>query len=116
MVDVMSENGTESTSRRAELPEVITISASDASRVPSPGTLRTLKAQTGKEWDEMMGPNAESADRFQTTIWARLRRQFPDLAWDDCDDVELIIEGGAAPLEESVPVSDDSLRSVGSGD
>ena len=99
-----------------QLPAIVTIAASDAGRIPSPGTLRTLKAQTGKDWDEMMGPDADAADRFQTTIWVKLRRDIPDLRWDDCADVEVEITDAVAvvdPLDSSAPAT--SPSSAGSG-
>ena len=98
------------------LPEVLYITTADATRVPSPGTLRALKAETGKDWDEMMGPDADAADRFQTTIWVKLRRDRPALRWDECADVELEINDAAVtpdPLESSD--SETSRRSAGSG-
>jgi hypothetical protein len=102
-----------------DLPDVVHLSADDAQRVPSPGTLRTLKAQTGRGWSEMMGGDADDADRFQTTIWVRLRKDFPGLPWSACDDVELVIdaapEGVADPLGEVPSTTETSPRSADFG-
>ena len=118
MVDVASVNGTtepELGRQPPELPEVIHLHAADAQRVPSPGTMRALKAETGRSWDELMGEHADPADRFQTIIWQRLRRTVTGLRWDDCADVELQLDDATAPLDpskgsgsERSPVSADS--------
>lgn len=117
MVDTSSmSNGAEAVPQDA-LPEVVHISTTDANRVPSPGTLRTLKAQLGKSWGELMGPEADDADRFQTIIWCRLRKERPALAWSDCEDVELIIDDAPdSPLAPSAPSSATLPVSAASGD
>lgn len=107
-------NGSEPIDVYQSLPDCLTISAADANRVPSPGTLRTLKAQLGKTWGELMGPEADDADRFQTVIWVRLRRDRPDLRWEDCADVELIIEDAAAALAPLAPSTSSSAPSPAS--
>lgn len=76
------------------------MSAAEMSRVPSPGTQRALKATTGKTFDELVGQDADSADRFQTFIWMKLRREFPGLRWDQCDEVEIEVD------EDSVSAMD----------
>lgn len=80
----------------AELPEVVHFSGADARRVPAPGTQRALKADTGRSYDELCGPGAESADRFQTMIWVKLRRDRPGLRWEDCADIDVQIDDEAA--------------------
>jgi hypothetical protein len=85
-----SVNGTTVTA--PAMPTVVHLSAADSNRIPSPGTLRMLKAQLGKSWAELMGPDADDADRFQTLAWVALRRDRPELRWEDCEDVELVIE------------------------
>lgn len=92
------------------LPEVVVLQQADAQRVPSPGTLRALKAETGRSWDELMGADADAADRFQTIIWQRLRKSVPGLRWDDCADVELQIDDAAAATVDPTKRSD-SARS-----
>jgi hypothetical protein len=100
----------------APLPELLHLTTADSSRVPSPGTLRELKAQTGKSWDELMGELADPADRFQTIIWSRLRRERPGLRWDDCADVELQIDEVPTMPDPTQPDGSGALpRSVGSG-
>ena len=116
MVDSTSVNGTTTVERALELPELLHLQSSDAQRVPSPGTLRALKAETGKSFDDLMGPDADPADRFQTIIWQRLRRDHPGLRWDDCADVELQIDDAAAPPNPTMlSDSERSPDSVGSG-
>jgi hypothetical protein len=103
-------NGTTELDQALELPELLHLTSADAQRVPSPGTLRDLKAQLGRSWDELMGPNADAADRFQTIIWCRLRRDRPGLLWEDCADVELQIDD-ATPAELDPTNGSDSERS-----
>ena len=106
MVDTM--NG------QRRLPAFIELNTEEARRVPSPGTQRALKAQTGRGFDELMG--ADSADRFQTQIWIKLRRDHPDLLWSECEDVELVITDTAAPADPPVGSgSTTSPSSAGSG-
>ena len=85
--DKTSSNG----DRRLSLPDVVTLTKADVAQFPSPGTQRALKAQTGRDFLAMVGPDADSADRTQTQIWTFLRKQIPDLRWDECDEVALAI-------------------------
>lgn len=113
MVDTISMNG----ERVRLLPELIEISTAESQRIPSPGTQRALKAETGQNWDRLVGPDADSADRIQTLIWIKLRKQIPDLRWDECADVELHIEEGALGLDPTrLASSASSPPSAGSGD
>jgi hypothetical protein len=119
MVDTASLNGDELIAAHgyAQLPELIHISSDEARRIPSPGTQRALKAETGHTFDEMCGPNADGADRIQTLIWMKLRRQFPGLRWADCDDVDVQVEEGALDVDPTNLVgSASSPPSADSGD
>lgn len=99
------------------LPELLEISTAESQRIPSPGTQRALKAETGQTWDKLVGPDADSADRIQTLIWIKLRKEIPDLRWDECADVELHIEEGAMGLDPTrLAGSASSPPSAGSGD
>jgi hypothetical protein len=84
---VVSQNG----DRRLSLPEVVSLTLAEMQQFPSPGTQRALKAETGQDYMALVGPKADSADRTQTQIWTHLRKQFPGLRWDECDDVTLQI-------------------------
>src|SRR5580765_7596502 len=86
-------------SRWPELPELITISRAEASQIPSAGALRALKAETGKEFDQLCGADADGADRTQTLVWVKLRRTFPGLRWADCDEVTVQVEDGALAVD-----------------
>jgi hypothetical protein len=116
MVD-SSVNGTQvlEPELELELPELIHLTTADSSRVPSPGTMRALKAETGRSWDELMGEKADPADRFQTIIWARLRKTMPGLRWDDCADVELQIDDAAAAIVDPTKRSDSETSQVSAG-
>jgi len=111
LADPPSGNGS-----RRPLPESVRIGNAEQHRIPSPGTQRALKAETGRGWDEMVGPDAESADRIQTMIWIHLRRQIPGLRWDECDEVTIEIEEDAVPAHPSLLSASAPLpRSAGSG-
>ena len=102
------------------LPELVRLRSDEANRMPSPGTMRLLKAQTGRDWADFMNPESDSADRFQTLIWVKLRRDIPDLTWAECEDVGLIIEdvGSSRPdptPAANAPVSTTSRSSADSG-
>jgi hypothetical protein len=119
MVDTASVNGASADvalNVRPELPELIHLEAAEARRIPAPGTQRALKAETGRTFDELVGANADGADRIQTLIWMKLRRQFPGLRWADCDDVDVEVEEGALPDPTSLVVSASSPPSADSGD
>ena len=99
------------------LPALIHVSGAEMGRVPSPGTQRALKAQTGKSFDQLCGSAADGADRIQTLIWMKLRRDFPGLQWADCDDVEVQIEEGYGDVDPTSLVGSVSLPpSADSGD
>ena len=100
-----------------ELPELVEITTAEARRIPSPGAQRELRAQTGRGFDELCGPNADGADRTQTLVWMKLRRTHPGLLWDDCAEVTVQVEEGALdtdPTELGAAVS--SPPSATSGD
>lgn len=88
-----------------ELPEVVVIGAAEMQQFPSPGTQRTLKAQTGRDYMALVGPDADSADRTQTQVWVHLRKQFPDLDWHECDEVALQLGDGVSGLDPSALAS-----------
>lgn len=114
MVDtsMITRNGDTTTG----LPEMVHISAAESQRIPSPGTQRALKAETGKSWDTLVGPDADSADRIQTMIWIHLRRQHPGLRWADCDEIAVQLEEGAAVDPTKLAGSASLQPSAGSGD
>lgn len=97
----------------AGLPELVRFDAADQRKIPSPGTMRAIKAETGRSWDELVGEAAETADRFQTMIWIKLRRDFPALRWADCAEIEIEIDQEAGPAMDPTKLAD-SLGSVSS--
>ena len=103
--------------RRLSLPEAVTLTQTDMRRMPSPGTQRALKAETGKDFMALIGPDADNADRTQTQIWLFLRRSIPDLRWAECDGVDMIsddtITGEMDPTKPASSVA--SLPSAASG-
>jgi flavin-binding protein dodecin len=83
---VISPNGD-----RRTLPDLVTLTMAEMQQFPSPGTQRALKAETGQDYMELVGPKADSADRTQTQIWQHLRKTIRDLRWAECDEVTLQI-------------------------
>jgi hypothetical protein len=97
MVDTLSMNGeteatTDSRLSARELPENVTLNKAELQAFPSPGTQRALKAETGKDYLAMVGPDADSADRTQTQVWTKLRKSIPGLKWSECEEVGLLID------------------------
>jgi hypothetical protein len=112
MVDTIVSNG-----QARVLPAMIRLTAAESQRIPSPGTQRALKAETGQAWDVLVGPAADSADRIQTMIWIQLRRTIPDLHWDECADIDVQIEDGALDMDPTLLAgSASSPPSAGFGD
>lgn len=113
MVDTAALNGDTRT-----LPDAVHLSAANARRIPSPGTQRALKAQTGRSFDELCGENADGADRIQTVIWLELRKTIPELDWGECENIDGIpdedeVAAAMDPTRRSDSVS--SPASAGSG-
>jgi hypothetical protein len=105
------------TADELELPEILEISTAEARRIPSPGAQRELKAQTGRGFDELCGPDADGADRTQTLVWMKLRRQYPGLRWDDCAEVTVQVEEGALDMDPTkLGASASSPASADSGE
>jgi hypothetical protein len=117
MVDTSIVSNVTTNGQVRVLPELIRLTTAESQRIPSPGTQRALKAQTGHAWDQLVGPDADSADRIQTMIWIQLRRTIPDLRWDECDNIDVQIEEGALDVDPTLLAgSASSPPSAGSGD
>jgi hypothetical protein len=76
------------------IPEVVTVTQTSGVRF-TPNELRVLKAETGKTMTQLMGPEADDADRMQTIAWLRLRRDGHAVKWEDCGDIAIDIEVAA---------------------
>lgn len=110
-------NGQAAVAVRPELPELMELTAAEARRIPSPGAQRALRAETGKGFDQLCGPEADGADRIQTLIWMKLRRDHPGLRWADCEDISVQVEDGALDVDPTnLAGSVTSPSSVDSGD
>ena len=119
MVDTSTLNGDADTVRptAADLPEIIELTAAEARRIPSPGAQRDLKAQTGRSFDQLCGPDADGADRHQTLIWMKLRRAYPGLRWLDCAEVTVQVEEGVGDVDPTkLSAFGTSPPSAGTGD
>ena len=117
MVDVSLNGEAELMPDPFALPEIISITTGEARRIPSPNAQRELKAQTGRGYDALCGPEADNADRIQTLVWMRLRRDRPGLRWADCGEVTVQVEEGALDVDPTNLVGfETSPPSVDSGD
>lgn len=119
MVDTLAVNGDEALvgAGPPDLPSLIHLTAAEARRIPSPGAQRELKAQTGRGFDALCGPDADGADRHQTLIWMKLRRDYPGLRWDDCGEVEVEVDDDTTLAVDPTKLSDSgtSPPSAGTG-
>ena len=50
-------------------------------------SLRRLKTETGKTLEELLGEEADDADRMQTIVWLQLTRQGFEVGWAEAGDV-----------------------------
>lgn len=72
-------------------PNSVTFDANAGVRF-TPNELRALKAETGRSMTDLLGPDADDADRMQTIGWLNLRRQGTPRPWDECGDVSIEIQ------------------------
>jgi hypothetical protein len=63
----------------------------------TPNELRLLKQQTGRNLNDLLGENADDADRLQMTVWLKVRRDGIDADWDACGDIAIVFASEAAP-------------------
>jgi len=73
------------------LPDEVTITQTSGARF-TPNEIRKLKAETGKTMTELMGPEADDADRMQTLVWLRLIREGHEVTWAACADIAINVE------------------------
>jgi hypothetical protein len=73
--------------RPPPLPESVDVDPNSMDIRLAPNELRLLKAETGKTMAELLGEDAEDADRFQVTIWLKLRRLGHRPSYADCGDI-----------------------------
>lgn len=73
------------------LPDFIVVTGTAGFRL-SPNQIRALKAETGKTLTELMGDDADDADRMQAAVWLQLRRDGRDVRWNECGDIAVEYE------------------------
>jgi hypothetical protein len=96
------------------LPTEITIKGTPDVRLTA-NEMRRLKADTGKTLTDLMGEDADEADRMQTMVWLELRRQDFDVHWTDVGDVALeFVPEPPDPMSGGLPNS--SQHSADSGE
>ena len=89
------------------LPAEITITQMDLRLKPN--EMRALKEATGRTLDEVMGAEADDADRMQAIVWLELRRLGHAPTWDAAGDV-------AVKFEADLPDPTNPKRSMSSQD
>lgn len=97
-MDEATDNLTPTTN--GALPELVEVNVAEMRL--SPNELRALKAMTGRTMDDLMGENADEADRLQAMVWVELRRQGYTATWDQAGDVGMGFSG-AAPTSDPTP-------------
>jgi hypothetical protein len=94
------------------LPEAVTVSGDFRMTA---NEMRRLKEVSGRTMTELMGEEADDADRVQAMVWLKLRREGHDPTWDQAGDVGIDY---AAPVPD--PTSDEHSKSspdsAGSGE
>ena len=73
--------------RPPEIPEVVVLSPDQVSMRLTPNEMRVLQKATGAGLDELLGEGAPMADRMQTIVWVKLRRDGFDVTWERAGDV-----------------------------
>lgn len=92
------------------LPDFIVVSAQPGEFRLSPNELRRLKDETGRTLTELVGDDADEADRMQALVWLKLRRDgYRDVTWDEAGDVEV-------EYSEPTPDPTNAARSMTSPD
>ena len=70
------------------LPEVMELSPDNVTLRLTPNEMRQAAKATGLSLDHLLGEEADMADRMQTIVWVRLRRNgYPDVSWEEAGDV-----------------------------
>ena len=95
-----------------EVPEVVVLSPDAVSLRLTPNEMRQVADATGKPLDGLLGEEAEMADRLQTIVWVKLRREGHDLTWVEAGDI--IVEFAAVDPTSGGP-STSSPDSADSG-
>ena len=76
----------------------------------TPNEMRVLQKATGSSLDELLGAEAEMADRMQTVVWVKLRRDGLDVTWEQAGDVIVEFETpdptNGGPSTSSPPSAD----------
>jgi hypothetical protein len=78
------------------MPEEVVIQATAGVRF-TPNELRALKEETGRSMTELMGPEADDADRMQTLAWLRLRRDGHPVVWEALGDIAIEVAVAELP-------------------
>jgi hypothetical protein len=99
--------------RTPPLPAVIRLDPNAPLRF-SPLEMRILKAQTGREFSELM--QDDDGAKFMTLAWFRLRREgWPELQWSDLEACEFELGGAdqVSPLNGQPPTLSPPSAGIG---
>jgi hypothetical protein len=71
---------------------------------PTFGEARAIEKVAGIKFAEMADPTKQSVDLMQALVWVSMRRENPDITFDDLDDLDMGILSG---LQEEVEAQAD---------
>jgi hypothetical protein len=74
------------------IPDAVTITGQPSDFRLTANEMRRLKDETGRTMTELMGEEADDADRMQAMVWLKLRRDGHDATWDQAGDVAVEYE------------------------
>jgi hypothetical protein len=97
---------------RRQLPEMIEIDPKAPMPPHSPRETALLKKLSGKSFPELVGEDADDADREKVLVWFKLRRLGYEPGWDEVDDILIDYR---EPDPQSAEGSTSSPPSAGSG-
>jgi hypothetical protein len=81
-----------------EVPDTLEIDPTGMAEVAmSANELRTLKVDTGKSLSELLGDDADDADRLQVMVWLRLARDGIPCTWHQAGDVHVTYRVASSP-------------------
>jgi len=73
--------------RPRDLPQVMQLTPDNVSLRLTPNEMRVVGEATGQPLEDLLGETADMADRTQTIVWAKLRREGHDVSWEQAGDV-----------------------------
>jgi hypothetical protein len=100
--------------RPRPLPDFVRVGGIGDVRL-SPNEVRMLRAATGKTMTNLLGDDADDADKLQATVWLTLRRDGYSPTWDDCGDIQISMGGADESDPTNAPSPTERPSSADSG-